>query len=115
MPDVQAYVAQDIVGEAVPAEYLYVDADATENGVTRTGHDGDGNQVDTVDANIDFVTNFTDYFNAEDGTAFPYGDEGAAYTMTTYLKAPSTGKYEIKVEGIYANTLSAEIEVDGET
>ena len=35
--------------------------------------------------------------------------------MTTYLKAPSTGTYEIKVEGIYANVLSAQIEVDGET
>lgn len=112
--DVQAYVAQDIVGEPVPAEYLYTDAEATENGVIRTGHDGDGNEVDTVDADINFVTNSTNYYNAEDGTAFPYGSQGAAYTMTTYLKAPSTGTYEIKVEGIYANTLSAEIEVDGE-
>jgi len=113
--DVQSYVAQDIVGEAIPAGYLYVDADATKNGVTRTGHDGDGNEVNTVDADVNFVTNSTDYFNAEDGTAFPYGKMGAAYTMTTYVKAPSTGKYEIKVEGIYANTISAEIEVDGET
>ena len=35
--------------------------------------------------------------------------------MTTYLKAPSTGTYEIKVEGIAANVLSAQIEIDGET
>lgn len=113
--DVQGYVAQDIVGEPVPADVLYTDAEATQNGVVRVGHDGDGNAVDTVDADINFVTNSTDYFNAEDGTAFEYGSQGAAYTMTTYLKAPSTGTYEIKVEGIYANVLSAQIEVDGET
>lgn len=113
--DVQGYVAQDIVGEAVPADVLYTDAEATQNGVIRVGHDGDGNAVDTIDADINFVTNSTDYFNAEDGTAFEYGSQGAAYTMTTYLKAPSTGTYEIKVEGIYANVLSAQIEIDGET
>lgn len=111
--DVQGYVAQDIVGEAVPADVLFVDAEATENGVTRTGHDGNGNEVDTVDEKIDFVTNSTTYFNEADGTAFEYGEQGAAYTMTTYLKAPSTGRYEIKVEGIFATTLSAEIEIDG--
>ena len=117
LPDaeVTGYVAQDIVGEAVPGDVLYTDAEATQNGVVRVGHDGDGNEVDTVDEQINFVTNSTNYFNAEDGTAFPYGTQGAAYTMTTYLKAPSTGTYEIKVEGIYANVLSAQIEVDGET
>ena len=81
----QGYVAQDIVGEAVPADVLYTDAEATQNGVIRVGHDGDGNAVDTIDADINFVTNSTDYFNAEDGTAFEYGSQGAAYTMTTYL------------------------------
>ena len=117
LPDaeVTGYVAQDIVGEAVPGDVLYTDAEATQNGVVRVGHDGDGNEVDTVDEQINFVTNSTNYFNAEDGTAFLYGTQGAAYTMTTYLKAPSTGTYEIKVEGIYANVLSAQIEVDGET
>ena len=113
--DVQGYVAQDIVGEAVPGDVLYTDAEATQNGVVRVGHDGNGNEVDTVDADINFVTNSTNYFNAEDGTAFEYGEQGAAYTMTTYLKAPSTGTYEIKVEGIAANVLSAQIEIDGET
>ena len=117
LPDaeVTGYVAQDIMGEAVLGDVLYTDAEATQNGVVRVGHDGDGNEVDTVDEQINFVTNSTNYFNAEDGTAFPYGTQGAAYTMTTYLKAPSTGTYEIKVEGIYANVLSAQIEVDGET
>lgn len=113
--DIAAYVAQDIVGEAIPGEYLYQDKEAAQNGVLRTGHDGYGAEVECVDENIDFVTNSTDYFNAEDGTAFEYGENGAAYTFTTYLKAPETGTYSLKIEGLFANSISGQIELEEET
>ena len=113
------YVYDDIAGVAVPAEYLYQDEAATTNGVVRVGTDGEGNDVNTVDANIDFVTNSTTYKNASDGTAFEYGQQGHSYTWTTYLKAPEDGEYTLKVEGIAATSISGTIELmqekDGET
>lgn len=108
--DIKAYVAQDTVGEAIPGEYLYLDAAAKENGVAYEGHDGNGIKGEGVVENIDFVTNSTDYFNAPDGTAFPYGEVGAAYTYTTYLKAPETGEYTIMVQGLQASSISGTIE-----
>ena len=108
--DIQAYVAQDIVGEPIPAEYLYIDAEATKNGVAYVGHDGYGVESEGYCEDINFVTNSTNYFNSESGTAFPYGEVGAAYTYTTYLKAPESGTYTIKIEGIYANSISGSIE-----
>ena len=110
--NVSAYTAQDIIGEPIPAEYLYQDEDATTNGVVRTGTDGYGEQNDGIDANIDFVTNSTTYKNAEDGTAFEYGTQGANYTWTTYLKAPESGDYTIKVEGIAATTIKGTITIE---
>lgn len=111
--EVSAYVAQDIVGDAVPEEYLYVDAEAAQHGAWRTGTDGDGKTVETVDRQVNFVTNSDDYHNAEDGTAFPYGEQGAAFTWTTYLKAPESGEYTLKIEGIAASSISGTIEADG--
>lgn len=107
--EIEAYPYQDGLGEAIPAEYLYTDAAGTENGVLWTGTDGDGNAVDTVAADIDFVTNSQTYKNAEDGTAFPYGEQGVEYTFTTYLKAPESGTYQIKLETIGATSASAYI------
>lgn len=115
MPDAEiaAYAANDIVGEAIGAEYLYTDAAATHSGVLRTGTDGFGVQNDGEDAAIDFVTNSTDYKNAADGTAFEYGSEGVHYTWTTYLKAPESGTYTMKVEAIGAGSVSGSIEING--
>ncbi|WP_040196180.1 beta-glucosidase [Candidatus Soleaferrea massiliensis] len=112
--NVKSYVAQDIVGEAVPSDVLYQDADTTEQGVIRTGTDGYGAENNGVDANINFVTNSLDYVNAEDGNAFPYGEQGANYTWTTYLKAPESGTYTLDVQAIAAPSISATIEIDGE-
>ena len=111
--DVQAYVAQDIVGEAVPAEYQFTSETGSENGVIRTGTDGYGAAVDAVDPALNYVTNSTDYFNAADGTAFPYGEQGVSYTMTTWLEAPETGTYTLKVEGIAA-AVAGQIEINGD-
>lgn len=108
--DITAYVAQDTVGEAIPAEYLYLDAAAKENGVAYEGHDGYGVEDAGVCEDIDFVTDSTDYFNSATGTAFPYGEVGAAYTYTTYLKAPETGTYTIMVQGLQASSISGTIE-----
>ena len=108
--DIRAYVAQDTIGEAIPAQYLYVDAAATLNGVVYEGHDGFGVESAGACADINFVTNSTDYFNSETGTAFPYGEVGAAYTYTTYLKAPETGDYTIMVQGLQASTIAGTIE-----
>ena len=112
--EVTGYVAQDIVGEAIPAEYLFVDETGSENGVVRTGTDGYGAAVDAVDPELNYVTNSDNYFNAADGTAFPYGDQGVDYTMTTWLEAPETGAYTLKIEGI-AGAASGEIEINGES
>ena len=112
--DVKAYVAQDIVGEAVPAEYLYLDETGAAGGVARTGVDGYGKAVDATDPDLNYVTNSVNYFNAADGTAFPYGENGVSYTMTTWLEAPETGTYTLKLEGIAA-TVSGEIEIGGES
>lgn len=109
--NVSAYTAQDIIGTPIPADYLFQNEEATVAGVVRTGTDGYGVQNDGIDANIDFVTNSTTYKNAEDGTAFEYGTQGANYTWTTYLKAPESGDYTIKVEGIAATTISGTITI----
>ncbi len=108
--DIKAYVAQDIVGEPIPGKYLFVDPEATMNGVVYEGHDGWGAESMGACADINFVTNTSTYFNGESGTAFPYGEIGAAYTYTTYLKAPETGSFTIKLEGIQASSLSGTIE-----
>ncbi len=106
---VNNYVYEDIGGTAIPAEFLYRNEAATENGVVRTGTNGYGEEVNTVDANIDFTTNSITYRNAANGTAFEYGDQGHNYTWTTYLKAPETGTYSILVEGIAATSISGSI------
>ncbi len=88
--DVQAYAAYDDIGTTVPAEVLFTDAACTNHGVVRTGTDGKGNNVSCVDGTIEFLTNSKDYRNGPDGNGFPYGEQGASFTWTTYLKAPET-------------------------
>ena len=107
--DISAYAYQDDIGAPIPAEYLYTDEAGTENGVLWTGTDGEGNPVDTVTADIDFVTNTQTYKNGPDGTAFEYGTQGVEYTFTTWLKAPETGTYQLKVETIGTTSASATI------
>ena len=107
--DISAYAYEDGIGEPVPAEYLYADAEGKENGVLWTGTDGNGNPVDTTAADINFVTNTQTYKNAEDGTAFEYGEQGVNYTFTTWLKAPETGAFQIKVETIGASSVTSVI------
>ncbi len=112
--DIKNYVAQDIVGEAVPAEYFYLDEQGAAAGVSRTGTDGDGKAVDATDPALNYVTNSDNYYNAADGTAFPFGEQGVSYTMTTWLEAPETGTYTLKLEGIAA-AITGTIEINGET
>ena len=107
--EISAYAYQDDLGEPIPAEYLYTDAAGTTNGVLWTGTDGSGAPVDTVTPDINFVTNTQTYKNGTDGTAFEYGDQGVEYTFTTYLKAPETGTYQLKVETIGATAAEATI------
>ena len=70
---------------------------------------GSGAPVDTVTPDINFVTNTQTYKNGPDGTAFAYGDRGVDYTFTTWLKAPETGTYQLKVETIGATSAQANI------
>ncbi len=107
--DITAYPYEDFIGEPIPAEYLYTDAAGTANGVLWTGTNGSGEPVDTVTPDINFVTNTTTYKNGPDGTAFEYGDQGVEYTFTTWLKAPETGTYQLKVETIGATSASTTI------
>ncbi|MDY3766944.1 MAG: glycoside hydrolase family 3 C-terminal domain-containing protein [Lachnospiraceae bacterium] len=106
---VEGQVAMDIVGEAVPAEYLYTDAEGSENGVKRTygiaGDEGSsaniqgqmwmfGRQVATpmgdheigedtgiVDATIDFTTGTIDG-KANKTYKMDGADEGSANAFT---------------------------------
>ncbi len=104
---VDVFVGLDDIGTAVPAENLYVDAEGTQNGVTRTDT-VTGESV--VDQQINYLTNSKNYKNAEDGTAFTNGE---SYTIDTYLKADEDGVYTLLVGGI-GGTTSATIEIDGE-
>ena len=111
---VTAFTVYDDLGMPVPTEYLFADAALSAHGVNRKGTDGDGNAVDCVDPQIDYVTNSVTYRNGPNGTAFPYGKEGAEYTFTTWLQAPETGEYLLKIEAMAATKLEGFIEIDGE-
>ena len=111
---VASYIVYDDLGTPVPADCLFADAALSAGGVHRTGTDGDGNAVDCVDPQINFVTNSVTYRNGPDGSAFPYGKNGAAFTLTTWLRAPETGEYLLKAEAMAAAELEAYIEIDGE-
>ncbi|MCD8023128.1 MAG: glycoside hydrolase family 3 C-terminal domain-containing protein [Lachnospiraceae bacterium] len=105
---VDVFVGIDEFGTTVPAENLFVDAEATANGVVRTDN-ASGTTV--TDAEINFLTNSKTYFNAEDGTAFTNGE---SYTLETYLKPDEDGVYTLIIGGI-GGTTEATIEIDGET
>lgn len=104
---VDVFVGLDSIGTTVPAENLFTDAEATQNGVTRTDA-ATGESV--VDEQINYLTNSKNYKNAEDGTAFANGE---SYTIDTYLKADEDGVYTLLVGGI-GGTTAATIEIDGE-
>jgi len=56
-------------------------------------------EVVAIDPVIDFTTKSKNYKNASDGTAFPEG----SYTWKTFLKAPETGSYNLKLQCIGGN------------
>ncbi len=158
----------DFAGEPIPAEYLYLDAGCTTNGVDRfygireedralgvtAGGPGgmgaafmgmetldeDGERVSMMvgrwaeqddsgftpdqigtrcatDPYICFTTGTKNYRNSPDG-GIPEGSAGAAfpngsYTWKTYLKAPETGEYRLKLHCIGGNARFL-IQIDGE-
>lgn len=65
-------------------------------------------EMAAVDSVIDFHTNSKNYLNGSGGNAFPEG----AYTWKTFLKAPMSGSYNLKLECIGGNA-SFLIQVDG--
>ena len=91
---VELYSAIDSFGVPVPAENLFVDEAGTKNGVTRT--DVNTGEVFT-DETVSYLTNSKNYYNAEDGNAFP---EGSEYNIETYLKVDESGMYTLLVGGI---------------
>lgn len=139
---IPAYVGDDYVGEPIPPEVLFLDAECSKNGVKRTAgirpcdwmidrqeegpggmgaalnsfavFDEDGEIVnigfggssipnedetsgeEICDANIDFTTGIRAYTNGESGRAFSSG----AWTWKTYLRAPESGLYKLKLESI---------------
>lgn len=104
---VELYSAIDSFGVTIPAENLFTAADGRENGVLRT--DSATGQTVT-DETINYLTSSKDYYNAEDGTAFPAGSE---YTIETYLRPDETGVYTLLLGGIGGDT-EATITLDGE-
>ena len=114
MSEVSQYPVYDDLGVAVPSKYLFADVALSQNGVICRGTDGSGNSVDCIADTIDFVTNSDTYRNAANGNAFPYGKYGASITFTTWLKAPETGSYLLKVEASAASEINGIIEINGE-
>ena len=95
---VEVYAAIDKFGVPVPAENLFIDAEATENGVLRT--DNLTQEVYTDEA-LSYLTNSENYYNAEDGNAFPKGSD---YTIETYLRPDESGVYTLLIGGIGGTT-----------
>lgn len=94
--EVTSEIGLDVIGETIPAEYLYLSEDCAANGVSVSI---DGQEAVTMDAirlttgTIDGEINQT-YKNSEDGTALVNGQTA---TFTTYLKAPESGAYELQL------------------
>lgn len=65
-------------------------------------------EVAAIDPVIDFETRSKNYLNGPEGNAFPEG----SYTWKTFLKAPMTGTYNLKLECIGGNA-SFLINIDG--
>ena len=64
--------------------------------------------VAKIEEDINFNTGTKTYKNGPDGTAF---ENGSAYTLETYLKAPEDGEYTMVLSGI-GGTISGKITVD---
>ncbi len=103
-------VGIDIFGETIPAQYLFTDAAATQNGVNfvKNGVTTKLNMLELTTGTIDGKVNQT-YKNSADGNALVKGETA---TMSAYLKAPVTGEYEIKMLGIGGDTRATMV-VDG--
>lgn len=102
----------DLEGEPVPEAYLYTSADCKRNGVNVVV-DGETSclpQIRMTVGTIDGKANRT-WKNAEDGNALEYKSQ---IRMTTYLKAPETGVYELQLLKI-GGTAGAVIQTDMET
>ncbi len=109
--NINSYVGIDTIGANIPAQYLFTDAAGTTNGVVRTGTNEKGETVDVIDPDLNYSTNARSYFNAAGGRAFP---NGSTYTVTTYLKAPTTGQYTLRLTGMGgALTGNCTITIDG--
>ncbi|MDR2671525.1 MAG: glycoside hydrolase family 3 C-terminal domain-containing protein, partial [Oscillospiraceae bacterium] len=102
-------VGLDIVGVKIPDASLYRTEDGAERGVTLDA----GGHVSTL-PNVELLTGTTDYKNGPGGNALVFDGEAAApATLTTYLEAPGTGTYELKMLGI-GGQVKATIAVAGE-
>lgn len=87
--NIRSEIMENIHGETIPAEYFFLDAEGTENGLTFTGTDADGNDMGTeVISQIEFLTGERSFFNNAEkgGTAFE--DEGEKHTISGYLQVP---------------------------
>lgn len=112
--DVQGYIGvNDIVGEPIPAEYLWSeierpvqpdgtgDYDGVTPGVKLTVADYPATEGGTAETKIlpdlKVLTGTNNYKNGENGNGIPLGKSGS---VTTYLKAPADGVYGFKLMSI---------------
>lgn len=94
--EVTSEVGLDVIGEIVPAEYLYTSEDCSQNGVSVSIDGEEAVTMDTIrltTGTIEGEVNQT-YKNSEDGNALVNGQTA---TFTAYLKAPESGDYELQL------------------
>lgn len=110
--DVTVSEGLDTEGVPIPEEYLYTSKDCIEHGVNVTidGVTSEKAQPILTTGTIDGKENRT-WKNAKNGDALEYGSQ---VSMTTYLKAPETGIYEmqlLKIGGTVGAAIKTDVEV----
>jgi hypothetical protein len=94
----KAVGTNNIFGNDIPAEWLYINEEATINGVLVTKKDAEGNETTTVKGALELLTqNHKGYKNVIGGDAVPHGSSA---TVKAYLKVPESGTYGFKMLNI---------------
>lgn len=109
---INAYVLNDTYGTDIPQEYISTVASASnaspanaskagENGWIHTGKDADGDEIDEIAAEINYLTTYENnknsFRNLADGKAFKNGE---THTWKGYLTVPDgeDGTYQLVVQ-----------------
>lgn len=110
--EITSEIGLDIIGEVIPGACLYTTEECEENGVLVSIDDGKPLTEEAIrmtTGTVDGKANRT-FKNSENGNALVYGQH---VSITTYLKAPETGVYELQLLKI-GGLAEADIRVEQE-